>query len=97
MGNMIEAIINYENLRNLEIRPKISKSNSHGIRPKFLYPRNQQESLNHLDIFNNEIFVSRKKLSGLPFPEYSLDMGNMIEAIMNYENLRKDYKNNMQV
>ena len=62
--------------------------------PKFLYLRNPHDSLNHLDIFKNKNLDCKKKLSGLPFPEYSLFIGNFIigDTALNKDEKKKSLK-----
>ena len=58
--------------------------------PKFLYSWNQHKLLNYLHISNYENFDNTKKLSGLPFPEYSLVMEQISSWIFIFKNHSKE-------
>ena len=59
---------------NFKISPRIPKSNSQGVGPKFLYPRNRNDSLNHFQFFRNKKIAHRKKLWRFQTPEFNLSM-----------------------
>lgn len=57
-------------LRNFKKNAELSKLDSQGIDPKFLYFHNRNDSLNHFKFF--EIIARRKMLGRFQTPEFNL-------------------------